>query len=145
MLAEGAIMPRKRMRKAERLRQIQERMGAANLEDISRTRRYVEREGLVAVMNDTKWEELIEAIRSHPKFTPQYRQKHVLAAEPAKWDGEWYLTQSIGAAIRRRLTAPMRSGICCGRSMCRSVVRTRPSGSGDTCALVCSRIGLKIR
>jgi ribosomal protein L11 methylase PrmA len=84
------IMPRQKKRNADRLAQTQERMGAKNLEDVRRTRRYVEREGLCSVMNDTKWERLVAAIQSLRGFTPQYRQKHARASEPADWDGEWH-------------------------------------------------------
>jgi hypothetical protein len=41
-------------------------------------------------MNDTKWQELCEAMRSFPDFIPFFRVKDILAQEPADWDGEWY-------------------------------------------------------
>ena len=83
------VMPRKK-RNADWLRQVQKRMGAQNLEDVKRTGRYVEREGLCSVMSDTKWEELVAAMRSLGDLSPLYRQKVVRATDPAHWDGEWY-------------------------------------------------------
>ena len=65
-------------------------MGANQMEDVDRTRRHVEREGLCSLMNDTKWEELVEAMRSVPGFNPRFSQKHVRSSEPANWDGEWF-------------------------------------------------------
>ena len=75
--------------KDRRRRQLQERQWQAHRQDVERTRRYVEREGLVGVLNDTKWEELIQAMRALA-FGPRYRPKHVRAKGPADWDGEWY-------------------------------------------------------
>jgi hypothetical protein len=60
------------------------------MEDVDRTRRHILREGLCSCMNDTKWQELVEAVRSQLDFTPRYRQKHVRADEPTDWDREWF-------------------------------------------------------
>ena len=75
--------------KDRRRRQLHERQWQAHRQDVERTRRYVKREGLVGVLNDTKWEELIQAMRALA-FGPRYRPKHVRAKGPAEWDGEWY-------------------------------------------------------
>lgn len=58
----------------------------------NQVRRYVQREQLYAVMNDTKWKELIAAMRALPGGTPCYRIKDVLGPEPdhEPRDGEWY-------------------------------------------------------
>ena len=75
--------------KDRRRRQLHERQWQAHRQDVERTRRYVKREGLVGVLNDTKWEEFVHAMRALA-FGPQYRQKHVRAEEPADWDWDWY-------------------------------------------------------
>jgi hypothetical protein len=74
--------------KDRRTRRLRERQGDAHRQDVERTRAYIQREGLCAVLNDTKWEELVEAMRA--SGNPRFRQKHVRADRPAGWDGEWY-------------------------------------------------------
>jgi hypothetical protein len=74
----------------ERSRREKHRAVVAASQDVDRTRRFVQREGLWSVMNDTKWEELVSAMRSLADFTPRYRQKHVRSPEPASWDREWF-------------------------------------------------------
>ena len=75
--------------KDRKRRRLQERQWAAHRQDVERTRRCIEREGLCAVLNDTKWEELVRAMRSL-SFNPMYREKHVRAERAFEWDGEWY-------------------------------------------------------
>jgi hypothetical protein len=55
-------------------------------------RRYVEREGLVSAMNETKWRETTEAMRHLPGGPPGFRIKDVGGPEPGleDWDREWY-------------------------------------------------------
>ena len=74
--------------KERRTRRLRERQWDAHRQDVERTRRYVRREGLCAILNDTKWEELVHAMRAIG--SPRYRQKHLRADHPAEWDWEWY-------------------------------------------------------
>lgn len=56
-------------------------------------RRYVEREGLVSVMNATKWRETTEAMMHMGGGPPGFRIKDILGADPDPknwWDHEWY-------------------------------------------------------
>ena len=54
----------------------------------ARLRRYIQREGLSSVMNDTKWAEVEQALLAIPGFVPRFRVKCVLDPEPAaeQWD-----------------------------------------------------------
>src|SRR5947207_6006977 len=56
-----------------------------------RVARYVEREGLTSVMNNTKWRRMLEAIDSLP-FSVTFRFKDVRSAEqegnPTDWDAD---------------------------------------------------------
>jgi hypothetical protein len=57
-----------------------------------KVRRYVHREQLASVMNDTKWQELVDAMRAIADGTPMHRIKDVLGPDPDNEprDGEWY-------------------------------------------------------
>ncbi len=57
-----------------------------------RVLRLVEREGLVAVMNATKWQELVAITRAYTACAPRHRIKDLRGPEPPAdtWDGEWY-------------------------------------------------------
>jgi hypothetical protein len=57
-----------------------------------RVMRYTHREQLASVMNDTKWKELVEAMRAMPAGKPLYRIKDVLDSCPelGPWDNEWF-------------------------------------------------------
>lgn len=81
-------VPAPESQKDRRTPRQRERAQEAHRQDVDRTRRYIQREGLCSVMNDTKWEELVQAMRDIG--SPRYRQKHVRADHPAEWDGEWY-------------------------------------------------------
>jgi hypothetical protein len=89
-IGDWKIMSANPKRKTDRLRRLQERMGAKNLQDVERTRRFVEREGLTSVMNQTKWEALVAAMRSLQGFTPRFRPKCVRAVKLGSWDHDWY-------------------------------------------------------
>ena len=60
-------------------------------QDLCRLRRYIEKQQLASVMNDTKWRELRQAMieREHK---PRFRLQCLLAppTDPERWDGEWY-------------------------------------------------------
>ena len=49
--------------------------------DRAKARAAVESRGLVSLMNDTKWRELVSAVRKLP-FAPAFQSKSVLEAEP---------------------------------------------------------------
>lgn len=83
-------MPRAKLTREQRLLRERERMYESLMQDVERSRRYIQREALCPIMNDTKWEELVSAMRSLGDFTPRYRQKHVRWNDPAEWDAEWY-------------------------------------------------------
>jgi hypothetical protein len=65
------------------------------IEDQSRLQRYIEREQLRALMNDTKWEEAVQALMGIDGFFCQFRVKSVRDPEPAPghWEGSfpWHL------------------------------------------------------
>ncbi|WP_266160215.1 DUF6678 family protein [Dyella silvatica] len=45
--------------------------------------------GLAGAANDTKWNELIDFIRSRDGWVPSYRCKFVLNGYISRWDTEW--------------------------------------------------------
>src|SRR5690349_6190172 len=53
-----------------------------------RLARYIEREQLVSLMNDTKWLETLQALEAIPGFSVRFRFKDVRDPEPAVgfWD-----------------------------------------------------------
>lgn len=62
--------------------------------DDQRLARYLERENLASLMNDTKWREVIDAIQGIERYVPRFRVKCVKdAQEPARdrWDGSFPL------------------------------------------------------
>jgi hypothetical protein len=68
-------------------------MTPAQMQNAERTRRYIERERLTSCLNDTKWQELVAAMRSFKDFVPKYQVKHVrenLQPPGVPWDAEWY-------------------------------------------------------
>lgn len=62
-------------------------------EDDLRFIRYLERENLASLMNNTKWRELIAAIQGVARYRPRFRVKCVREGEPAadSWDGSFPL------------------------------------------------------
>ena len=57
--------------------------------DAERLRRYIQREQLVSVMNDTKWRELQALMADEATFSPRWRVKCVRDSEPSGWDTDW--------------------------------------------------------
>jgi hypothetical protein len=57
--------------------------------DWLRTQRYIKREQLRSVMNDTKWSEAIEALDAIPNFRISFRAKTLReeAPRPGHWEG----------------------------------------------------------
>ena len=60
-------------------------------EDDLRFFRYVQRENLASLMNNTKWREVIAAIQAVERYRPRFRVKCVRDGEPApdSWDGSF--------------------------------------------------------
>ena len=58
--------------------------------DRKAVRAKVSADGLASVLNDTKWRELCDAMRSFAGFLPRFRIKDLLGMQPSEWDGEWY-------------------------------------------------------
>jgi hypothetical protein len=52
-------------------------------------RRVIAERGLAGLANDTKWDELIAAVRAHEGWRPSYRYKCV-DGPPSGWDVEWF-------------------------------------------------------
>ena len=59
-------------------------------EERARLKRVVERRGLCGLANDTKWNELIAAMRAREGLTPKFRCKCIDAPPGKQWDGEWF-------------------------------------------------------
>lgn len=59
--------------------------------DAERLQRYIEREQLVSVMNDTKWSELRALMIHECSFSPRYRVKCLRADDgwAERWDADW--------------------------------------------------------
>jgi hypothetical protein len=62
------------------------------IKDQARVRAYIEREQLTAVMNTTKWCELVNVMLAMPDCAPRHRIKGLRGPEPpaTAWDGEWF-------------------------------------------------------
>lgn len=59
-------------------------------EDIRRLRRYIEREDLRRVMNNTKWREAVEVVGSlQPEFPVRFRARWVSDRSEPHWDGSF--------------------------------------------------------
>jgi hypothetical protein len=56
----------------------------------ARLKRIVERRGLCGLANDTKWDELINAMRLREGWRPKFRCRCVDAPAYRAWDGEWF-------------------------------------------------------
>jgi hypothetical protein len=59
--------------------------------DLRRLHRYVQRQQLVSVMNDTKWRELRQLMIERPR-RPKFRVQCLRSPPPnsASWDGDWH-------------------------------------------------------
>ena len=84
-----------------------------HLEDRARLKRYIAREQLCSLMNDTKWRETMSLLQSIPNFHVRLRVKGVQedTPPPAHWDGSfpWHLPTyesiewlEIDPLVRRR-------------------------------------------
>lgn len=63
--------------------------------DVKRLCRYIEREQLIALMNDTKWREVITALRHIPNFPIRFRVQCLRSDAPPTWDSSfpWHVPQ----------------------------------------------------
>jgi hypothetical protein len=62
---------------------------ARSPDERKKLRRIVAQRGLCGLANDTKWDELIEAMRVRPDWRPSYRYK-CIDGPPSGWDAEWF-------------------------------------------------------
>jgi GGDEF domain-containing protein len=62
---------------------------AANDGEIAKLRRLVVRLNLTGLANDTKWEELLTAMRSKAVWVPKFRYRCIDSDFVSSWDGEW--------------------------------------------------------
>ena len=62
---------------------------ATSVDEREQIRRVIVARGLCGLANDTKWDELIAAIRQLEQPRPQYRFKCVDGV-PSDWDAEWF-------------------------------------------------------
>jgi len=51
--------------------------------------RVISERGLCGLANDTKWDELIDAMRIRQDWKPRYRCK-CIDGPPSEWDSEWF-------------------------------------------------------
>jgi hypothetical protein len=58
-------------------------------EEREKLRQLVINRNLCGVANDSKWDELIIALRSLPEGRPRYRFKSI-DGPPSSWDGDWF-------------------------------------------------------
>lgn len=65
---------------------------ADQIKDAERLQRYIEREQLVSVMNNTKWSELRALMIDEASFSPRYRVKCLRTTDerPYYWGADWY-------------------------------------------------------
>jgi hypothetical protein len=61
---------------------------ARSADERDKIRRIVMQRGLCGLANDTKWDELINAMRARPDWRPSFRYKCV-DGQPSEWDVEW--------------------------------------------------------
>lgn len=62
---------------------------AQSPKDHDRLLKIVARRNLCGLANDTKWDELINAMRARTGWRPRYRFK-CIDGPPSSWDGEWF-------------------------------------------------------
>lgn len=89
--------------------------------DAQRLARYIEREQLVSLMNNTKWREAIHAIQSIAGYVPRFGVKELRGPEPTdtEWDHsfpyhvprqfnviEWLEFDPVVRILRGQLVAP---------------------------------------
>ena len=55
-----------------------------------KAKRVIQQRGLCGLANDTKWDELINSMRSRQGWTPKFRCKCIEFPVFDDWDGEWF-------------------------------------------------------
>ena len=63
---------------------------AAHDGEIAKLRRLVARLNLTGLANDTKWDELLTAMRSKTVWVPRFRYRCIDSDFVSPWDGEWW-------------------------------------------------------
>jgi hypothetical protein len=58
--------------------------------EVERLRRVVARQELCGLASDTKWNELLEAMRTRSGWTPAFRYKCIDSDFVSRWDFEWW-------------------------------------------------------
>jgi hypothetical protein len=59
--------------------------------EIPRLRKVIEKRGLVGLANDTKWNEILVAMRDRSaRWRPTYRWLCLDSERVSRWDGEWW-------------------------------------------------------
>ena len=89
-MCERRVVPSNKSRTGEG--RLQEMEMEDRKKDRERLDRYIVREQLVSVMNNTKWEKLRDLILELPGRKPRYRLKCLRADDGRAccWDGDWY-------------------------------------------------------
>ena len=59
-------------------------------DDREKAKRVIQQRGLYGLANDTKWDELLSAMRARKEWKPRFRCKCIGSPHVAKWDREWY-------------------------------------------------------
>ena len=59
-------------------------------DDREKAKRVIQQRGLCGLANDTKWDELINAMRARQDWKPKFRCKCIESSYVAEWDGEWF-------------------------------------------------------
>lgn len=57
--------------------------------DVEKIKKLIARKNMAGLANDTKWDELIESMRSKKEWRPSYRSKSV-SGYISGWDTEWH-------------------------------------------------------
>ncbi len=72
-------------------KRIEENLTPEQQKDEERLNRYISREGLASVMNDTKWREAIQVLQDVMGYSVRFRVKVVRGSEPPTdyWDGSF--------------------------------------------------------
>ena len=58
--------------------------------DRDKLRRIATERGLAGLANDTKWDELLDAMRAKADWRPCYRTKLIISDHVSGWDSEWF-------------------------------------------------------
>jgi len=59
-------------------------------DDREKAKRVIQQRGLCGLANDTKWDELIYAMRGRQEWKPKFRCKHIDLPVYDAWEWEWF-------------------------------------------------------